>query len=62
MYTVQVINPNNDTCIGVPCIQPKKFKKKLILVGNNGLKIKATVSNYYNSDSDSASDSNSDSD
>lgn len=53
MSKVQVINPNGSICLGVEIIPPKKFKKKIIIVGEDGLKIRATIASYHTSDTES---------
>jgi hypothetical protein len=54
---VKIEQPNNEISIGILQPKPRKIRKKIIFINENGYKIKACVSNYHTSGTDSDSDS-----
>ena len=52
---VKVEHPDKEICVGVLQPKPRKIRKKLIFINEDGYKIKALVTNYHTSDKDSIS-------
>lgn len=52
---VKVEHPNEEISIGILQPKPRKIRKKLIFINEDGYKIKAKITNYHTSDTDSIS-------